>query len=92
MNPRDAGWFNTLSGSGLVLNPGGAASAATLSLDGSLSPPQTCTGLATCPTPNYVGSGWSQWDATLSSGGECGLAYKICPIANTDQALIRPHL
>ena len=63
----------------------------TYSADGKLVPPQTCVGtVGGCPQPTtYVGPGWSQW-TSLSSGGECGLAYKINPILDTDQA--RPPL
>ena len=64
------------------------------SADGTLVPPQTCEGTLSCPqgagfpagyaSNTYVGDGWAQWDAT-SSGGECGLAYKILPTVDTDQ-------
>ena len=76
-----AGWFQTTASpsNGPIVN--GPAS---YSADGLLVPPQLCVGTSPCPTANYIGSGWSQWES-ISSGGECGLAFKMLPTANTDQ-------
>lgn len=74
-----AGWFQP-PGSGTPVVNGSTS----YSANGQLVPPQACVGTAACPQTHYVGSGWSQW-TSLSSGGECGLAYKILPLLDTDQ-------
>jgi hypothetical protein len=73
----------------------------TYSADGQLIPPQLCVGTTACPqtsvasdgkpAPNYVGSGWNQWES-ISSGGECGVAFKMLPTVNTDQVKTRLRL